>query len=139
MSKLPQVKRLFVEDFLDQKEWIGNLFTPLNGFIDGVMLCLNKGISVRDNCSGDIIKQPVLKVPTEASPLTVPWESKLGSPIAVMVGDVRRVDGNSFVLTEAVGIQWKYDGKGGILVTNLIGITPSTENQYTITYVIFAG
>lgn len=139
MSKLPQIKRLFIEDFVDQKEWIERLITPLNGFMDGVMICLNKGISVKDNCSGDIIKQTVLSVPSETSPLTIPWDIKRGTPVALYIGDVKRADGTSFTLATAVFAQWKYAGKDGIIITNLLGITPTTDLKYNLTFVIFTG
>lgn len=139
MSRLPEVRRLMVEDFLDQKEWIGALFSPLNVFQDGVVSALNKGISIRDNVAGDIIRQTATKSPTESDTILLPWNPKLGAPVAVYIGDVKRVDGNSFVATAAFGLQWKYVSSVGIVVTNLLGVTPSSDNKYLITYVIFAG
>jgi hypothetical protein len=139
MSKLPQMRRLLVEDFLDQKEWIGNLFTPLNVFMDGVVASLTNGISVRDNCAGDIVTLVTTRVPTVADPIIVGWNQKFGSPTAVYIGNVARVDGKTFALTATPGIQWNYVSKSGIIVTNLFGVVPSLVDKFNITYVIFAG
>lgn len=139
MSRLPEIRRLMVEDFLDQKEWIGALFSPINLFQDGVISALNKGISIRDKVAGDIIRQTATKSPTDSDIIILPWNPKLGQPVAIYIGDVKRVDGNPFVAASAFGLQWKYVSSVGIAVTNLLGVTPSNDNKYLITYVIFAG
>lgn len=139
MSKLPQIRRLLVEDFLDQKEWIGNLFTPLNVFMDGVVSSLTKGISIKDNCAGDIMTITTTRVPTVAVPIILGWDYRLGTPKSVHIGNVARVDGNTFALTATPGVQWNYSSKDGILITNIFGVVPSQVDKFYITYVIFAG
>lgn len=139
MSKLPPVRRLLIEDFMDQKDWIGNLFTPINVFMDGVLGCLSKGISIRDNVAGDIIVNNTSRLPTVEKPIVLPWTSKQGIPVAIHIGNIQRVKGDNFTLATPVGFQWKYDSSQGILITNIMGLTPTSEDKYNITYVVFAG
>ena len=73
MSRLPQIRRLLVEDFLEQKDWITKLFTPLNTFMDGVVSVMNRSITLKDNCAADIIVSVADKNPTVADPIILPW------------------------------------------------------------------
>jgi len=139
MSKLPAVRRLLIEDFIDQKDWIGNLFSPLNVFMDGTVSSLNKGISIRDNVAGDIIVSATSRVPTVSDPIVLPWNNRLGIPASVHIGNITRVDNEQLTLANALFFQWKYDSSKGILITNIIGITPSSTDKYNITYTVFAG
>jgi len=139
MSKLPQVRRLLIEDFPDQKDWVGNLFSPLNLFMDGVITCLSKGISLRDNMAADIIVNNTSRVPTLEKPIVLPWNARLGLPTSITIGNITRVDGANFILVAPVAIQWKYDSTQGILITNIIGITPTSDDKFNITYTVFAG
>jgi hypothetical protein len=139
MSKLPNVRRLLIEDFLDQKDWIGNLFTPLNVFMDGVITSLSKGITLKDNMAADIIVSLTDRVPTLTTPIILPWNSKLGAPQSVTIGNIQPANGSNFTLASVVGMQWKYDASKGILITNIIGLTPTSTDKYNITYTVFAG
>jgi hypothetical protein len=139
MSKLPQVRRLLIEDFLDQKDWIGNLFSPLNVFMDGVTTALSKGVSLRDNMAADIIVSLTDRVPTLAEPILLPWNSKLGAPLSVTIGNIQKAAGDNFTLASVVGIQWNYTASKGIMITNIIGLTPTSTDKYNITYTVFAG
>ena len=138
MSKLPQVRRLLVEDFLEQKDWISKLFNPLNTFMDGVISVMTRGITLRDNCAADIISSIAYKAPTEADPIILPW-SLSQRPVSLHVGNIVRTDGDTTTLSAASGVQWKYDGKKGLQITKIFGVTPSMTDKYTITYVIFTG
>lgn len=138
MSQLPQVRRLLVEDFMEQKDWIGKLFTPLNSFMEGTVGVLTKGIGIKDNCSADIQKVTLNVVPTVKSPVALRWDLPT-APVSVHVGNVALVTNDDFVLTATVGIQWKYDSVKGLRIVNVVGITPTNTTQYVLTLVIFAG
>jgi len=138
MSQLPQVRRLLVEDFMDQKDWIAKLFTPINNFMDGVTLALDRGISIRDNMAADIKTVTVNYVPTELKPIKVQWNLP-SKPIAVLVGNTQRTNLAYFFPATTVGIQWKYSAVSGLILTDLIGITPTDAEQYILTLVIFTG
>jgi len=138
MSKLPQVRRLMVEDFIEQKDWIANLFTPLNIFMEQTYQVLNRGINLKDNIQGDIQTVTIGFIPTVAAPLTLAW-SLPTKPQAIHVGQVTRKDKADFTLTAAVQVQWKYDSKVGLRLVNVVGITPTNASQYDLTLIIYAG
>lgn len=138
MSQLPQIRRLLVEDFIDQKDWIAKLFTPINVFMDGTFGALNKSITLRENMAADYKKVTVGFVPTVDKPIAVSWDLPV-PPISVHVGNVTKTDFTDFTLTTAVQVQWKYDNKQGFRLTNLVGITPTNATQYTLTLICFTG
>lgn len=88
MSKIPQVKRLLVDEFPDQP-WIEPLILSLNQFMDGVVANLNKGLTVQDNMSG-IIREVELD---GNFPLKIAWNLPQ-KPKSVLVGDWYRTDGS---------------------------------------------
>jgi hypothetical protein len=49
MAQLPQIKRLLVEDFPDQQEWIGKLLIVLNDFMQATSNALDKNLTITDN------------------------------------------------------------------------------------------
>lgn len=138
MSQLPQVRRLLVEDFMEQKDWISKLFTPLNNFMEGTVGVLTKGVSLADNCAADIQKVTLNVVPTVKTPIALRWDLAT-KPVSVHVGNVALTTNNDFTLTAAVAVQWKYDATQGLRLVNVVGITPTNTTQYVLTLVIFAG
>jgi hypothetical protein len=138
MSELPQIRRLLVEDFLEQKEWISKLFIPLNNFMDGTFLALNRGITLRQNMAADIKTITVSKVPSSTNYVGIPWDLDQ-KPISMHVGNIVRTDSGAFTLAAAIQVQWTYDKSKGLRITNLIGVTPSSTDKYELTLVIFTG
>ena len=59
MSKIPPVKRLTLEDFKDQVDWIGRLIQPINDFMSSISSALSKQITWNDNISGEVINLDV--------------------------------------------------------------------------------
>lgn len=138
MSELPQIRRLLVEDFMEQKEWISKLFIPLNNFMDGTFGALNRGITLRQNMAADIKVVTVNRVPTAADYIGVPWTIPQ-KPISVHVGRIVRTDNTAVVLAAAIQIQWEYDTNKGLRLTNLLGVTPTATATYDLTLAIFTG
>jgi hypothetical protein len=138
MAQLPQIRRLLVEDFLSQKEWISKLFQPLNNFMEGVASVFNKSITIKDNMLADIVTVTLSSVPTATNPYPLKW-SLNQRPQSVHVGNVVRLDNIGFTLSAAVAVQWTYDANNGFRLTNVVGITPSSTVKYTLTLVCFAG
>lgn len=52
MARIGATQKLIVEDFPDQKEWIGKLFIPINDFISKVLLAVNGNIEFSSNIVG---------------------------------------------------------------------------------------
>lgn len=138
MSDLPQIRRLLVEDFLEQKEWISKLFIPLNNFMDGTFSALNRGITLRQNMAADIKTVTLNRVPTALDYASIAWNIPQ-KPISLHIGRIQRTDNTAVVLAAAVAVQWEYDLTKGLRLTNLIGLTPTSTTTYDLTLVIFTG
>lgn len=137
MAKIPQVRRLQIEDFQSQKSWISKLFLPLNVFMESVATALNQNLTLKDNMAADIKTVTFSSVPTAAAPAPVAWTLKV-APVAIFVGQVARLDGTAFTVSADVGIQWTF-GQNGLQIINLVGIIPTSSAQYTLTLVAFTG
>jgi len=138
MSQLPQIRRLLVEDFMDQKDWISKLFTPLNTFMESVYAILNSGITVKDNMIGDVQTIDIGYMPTVAVNYPLRWDKKV-APKAIIVGNATKKSTIDETLTHAVAVQWKYDFQAGLRLVNIVGITPTNTDHYLLTLVIIAG
>jgi hypothetical protein len=138
MSEIPQIRRLLVEDFIEQKDWISKLFIPLNNFMDGTFIALNRGVTLRQNMAADLKIVTVNRVPTSADYIGIPWTIPQ-KPISLHIGRIVRTDNTAVVLANAVQVQWEYDSSKGLRLTNLIGITPTATATYDLTLAIFTG
>jgi hypothetical protein len=138
MSEIPQIRRLLVEDFMEQKDWISKLFIPLNNFMDGTFTALNRGVTLRQNMAADLKIVTVNRVPTSADYIGIPWTIPQ-KPISLHIGRIVRTDNTAVVLANAVQVQWEYDSSKGLRLTNLIGITPTATATYDLTLAIFTG
>lgn len=49
MARLPTIRSFRIEEFTDQKSWIGRLLSPLNEFITSIVIALSNGLTFRDN------------------------------------------------------------------------------------------
>lgn len=137
MAQLPPVRRLVVEDFQQEKKWIGKLFQPLNTFMEQTLSAFARNLTLKENVAADILTVTLSSVPTLASPAAIAWSLKK-APVAIFVGTASRLDGASFTASAAIWIQWQF-GASGLQITNLVGITPTSSIQYSLTLVAFTG
>jgi len=128
MSAVPQLRKLLTEDFPDQSEWIGKLIQPLNDHMEKVVRSFDKSLTMEENMSAQIIDVSVSGV----YPVKIAWSLKR-RPRTVIVGNVRRTDGTSFVLTNAVQVQWQFNQQGELQIDTVVGVTPTASTKYTIT------
>ena len=151
MAKLPQIRKLLLADFKTQKDWIQPLLLIYNNFSESVVSAFNKGITVVDNMTSDIKQVQLNNVPTPSTtggavgPTSIPWTKTNSLPQMVLVGAVQLLTGSplrstSFVLATAVQVQWQMsqDNKS-LQITGVVGITPSSTNQYVLTLLCIAG
>ena len=129
--KLPQIKRLLIDDFVSEKKWITPLFLTLNTFMESIVGGLNKALTVNDNMSGSIQTITLNSVPSQSSPYSFAW--KQVAPKVVLVGNVTSDSG--LVLTSAIQVQFAYSN-GQISITNVVGCTPTNTNQHYLTLLI---
>jgi hypothetical protein len=141
MAALPPIRRFLVEDFKDQKKWISPLLLTLNNFMEAVVNAFNKSITIADNMTGDVKYLTVSTPPTASSPANISW-TKPNLPVAVHVGNTQLNSGSGFAdftLSSAVQVQWQMSSTTTLSITNIVGITPSGTNQYTLTLICEAG
>lgn len=138
MAVLPPIRKLYLEDYSTQKGWIGPFLITLNTFMTAVVSAMTKQLNLVDNTTSDIKYITLASVPTVDLPTSVAW-TKIMIPIAVMVGNVRLVNGTP-VLSAAVQVQWQMNSTNTSLqITNIVGITPTQTAQYILTLICIAG
>lgn len=138
MAVLPPIRKLYIEDYPSQKGWISPFLLTLNSFMTAVVSALTKELTLVDNSTSDIKYITLSAVPTVDSPASVSW-TKINTPVAVMVGNVQLEDG-VFTLAGAVQVQWQMSSTNKSLqITNVVGVTPTQTNQYTLTLICIAG
>jgi hypothetical protein len=106
--------------------------------MDGAFNALNRGVTLRQNMAADIKIVTCNYVPTASNTIGIPWELQQ-KPISVHVGRITRTDNTAIVLASAVQVQWEYDSKKGLRLTNLIGVVPTSTTKYDLTLVVFTG
>lgn len=129
MAKLPPLIRLLVEDFVDQKEWIGKLLQPINQFMEATAASLNKSLTVADN-----LDQQITTITIRGSENATFKATTKNRPKGVMVTQVVTVSGTA--PTAAVQPVWGY-----VPATNSIKISSwhgglSSTAKYQITLFI---
>ena len=127
MAAVPQLKRLQIEDFSGQSEWIANLLDPLNLYFAQTNAILNKGVTLEENCAATLITVEL----SGTLPVKVLWPLS-SRPQSVLVGNVARSDGTSFTLSAAVQVQWSFNQAGQLQINNVVGITPTATTKYKL-------
>lgn len=150
MAKLPPVRRLVIQDFVSQSEWIGTLLQNLNNFMDGVYNALNQALTLADNTTGGVVSVTLTSLPSADAPVKLQWNKSV-APTAVLIGRVQQrtvalansVTQSGTLLTEAPGLEWQYvtNSTGTyIYLTNVVGIpTPTTAITIELQLVVLTG
>jgi len=137
--KLPPLRRFYLDDFPEQKLWIGNLISPLNNFIENVIQALDAGLTINENTTSSIVDVYIDRVPSESSPIYVKWSGKV-SPRSVIVGNiVKGSETATLTVSSAVFVQWRFTSTKGLQITKLFGVVPSSTDPIYITFNIFGG
>ncbi len=138
MATLPPIRKLYLEDYASQKGWIGPFLIVMNTFMTSVVSALTKNLNLIDNTTSDIKSVTLAAIPTSTTFVSVSWTKPL-IPIAVLVGNIR-LNSGAVSLSSAVQVLWQMspDYKS-LQIIGLVGITPTTANQYTLTLVCIAG
>lgn len=134
MAKLPTLVKLVVEEFKDQKAWIGKLLVTINDFMSSVNSALNRSLTIKENLAADMRTVEL----DGALPLKLSWDLKV-RPRAVLVGDVYRSDGTEITLVDGVAIRWSFNQSGQLQIDQVVGISPSTSARYKLELVAFTG
>ena len=136
MARIPSIRRLTVEDFPDQKEWIGKLLQPLNQFMDEVAAGLNKNLEFGANIQAQI---KVLEFQTRAVVAdTFPLYFKYTlpkRPEGCFVAKAEENDAAPATLATAVWADWEVTQDNQIKIKNLTGLAVS--QKYKVTLFVF--
>jgi hypothetical protein len=135
MALLPPIARLVLETFPNaEQKWLPLLLQPLNSFIESVYGALNRSLTLRENMAADIKELNA----DSLGPFKLAWNLKQ-RPVAVFIGNIRRTDGSIVALPAAVSIRWSFTQAGELQIDQIIGITPTASEKYTLTLVCFTG
>jgi len=138
MATLPPIRKLYLEDYASQKGWIGPFLIIINTFMTSVVTALTKNLTLVDNTTSDIKYVTLSAVPTSTAFVSVAWTKPI-IPTAVILGNIRLSSG-AVSLSNAVQVLWQMSSDyKSLQIIGLVGITPTTANQYTLTLVCIAG
>lgn len=128
----PTIKRIVVEDFPDQKSWIGKLLLPLNQALQSISKSLTKGLTFEDNFKAQIKTLDFVKA-ADSFPLY--FACTVAGPQGVLILKAVPVTGSaSPTIASAVWADWESTEDGRIKVTNLTGLTDGT--RYKVTFLV---
>lgn len=132
MAQVPQVKRLLIEDFPDQADWIGPLLQNLNIFIEEVTASLNKSLTLTDN-----LRATVRELDVVGGSYPVSFRQTFpGKCLGLWVVNAFENTASPAVLTSAVWADWEQKDNN-LIINNLSGLTGGTK--YKITVVAIGG
>ena len=105
--------------------------------MQAMISALSNNLTIRDNLSGKIEYAVLTALPSIKTPYQILWN--MSSAPAIMLKANISSPQNT-VLTQAFDFQWAYDSTNGVInITNVVGITPSISNPFTVTFVILTG
>lgn len=128
MGKVTPTK-FTVEQFQEQADWIGNLFSGLNIFINDVVINFTNNLTVSDNLYQEIKE---IKFQNSAANLPLKFKAKFNAyPKLVYLGYVFNNTLGAYAtgLTAAPFIEWSF-ANGEITISSITGLTASSV--YTI-------
>ena len=132
MSKLPN-QSFSAEDFQDQKDWIGKLFSPINKLIIDLVGFFNNGITVKDNLYQEIKEIKFVNI-SNNFPLKFRTKFQLHPQGLFYIYLFNNTTGE--MSAQAPAFVWDYTN-GEISISDLTGLTASST--YTIRLLVIYG
>lgn len=133
MARIPTLTKILQENFPDSPD-IQRLSGILNQFMLETIKAFDKQLTIVDNLDGEIKTITV----DGNFPLYLSW-TRAKKPVVCFLGAMRRVDGTTFSLTDAVSVDWEFDNSGRINLKGLPGLTSSSSAQYEVKLVFLVG
>lgn len=135
MAKLPEIKRISREDLPESPDWVNNLLSPVNSFMDTVYRSLNKSLTFQDNIQGAIrdleFRTSATYTSGDFTPVAFSYGSGSVRPAGVLLLQIRA--GSGQVIKQAVTLQWS-ENNGTVSIDYVSGLADSS--QYFIRVVI---
>lgn len=126
MAKVSATQRLIVEDFPDQKNWIGKMFYVINDFFEKSLGAINGGLEFKQNILGQENDIDFLYSSSSVTlPLSVKWglnkpprAVQVVAAYAGMVNDSLEVVSNKRLVPCLCVLAWEYTQEGAISITD---------------------
>lgn len=134
MARLTATQRLIVEDFPDQKDWIGGLLDPINEFITKTLLAINGGIEFSSNIVG-LEKEFDFVYVSEAVtfPQTFRWSlSRKPASFLVVAASENTPSSNSNFSPIILLGAWQLNAKNEVELTSAVKVTTSGAAALTV-------
>ena len=132
MGKLtPQ--RFSIESFQDQADWIGNLLSPLNSFMNDLVINFNNGLTIADNLNQEI-KEISWKNDSVNLPLRFNTKFNKYPQGLSVIYLFNTTDG--VYSTQAPWLEWTYSNNQ-IVISSITGLTAS--KNYTMRLLVIYG
>lgn len=123
MGKIKATQRLIVEDFPEQKDWIGKLFYVVNRFITEVIAALNGNIVFEQNITG---QEHLFDFKYVSDAVSFPLEFKWNLSVKPKAFDIvaATVETSTTSETPMIAVAaWQFTTEGNIRVTRIHAIS----------------
>lgn len=134
MSLLPSQKRMNVDDFPQQKTWIGRLLAPINEFMASVVTGLNRSLTFNQNL---LAFTKTIEVVGGEYPVKIPnnLPNKTHPVGAWKIGAYQKSE-PLIAIGTAIDFEWYFNGSE-IVIKNITGLTAGT--RYNLIIAVIGG
>lgn len=122
----PNPQKFTVEDFQEQQSWIGKLFSPLNQYLNEVVLAFNNNITVDDNLAQEFKE---IKWVNSASNFPLRFKTKFNKQPKGLLPIYLLNNTLGSYSTLSPWVVWSY-ADGQVIISDISGLTASST--YTI-------
>lgn len=133
MARLPDQRKISPEEFPDQS-FMPRLLGPINRFFEEVVRALNKGLTFKENISGELITVTI----DGTYPLDVRW-TNANPPVAAWIGKCRETSGNHTNFSAPLFLDWEIASNGSFRINNITGLTASMTSKFNVTIIAITG
>lgn len=127
MGKLPSIKKITREDLKDAPDWINQLISPLNSFMESVYQTLNKQVTFSENVACQI-REVEFKTSSTYSTGTfeaIEFVSNLKTKAkGLLLMQIYEKSDNFNAIKQAVSMDW-LDVNGTITIYHVSGLSDS--------------
>lgn len=121
------------EDFQDQKDWIGKLFSPLNQFLGDVVRAFNNGFTIEDNLYQEIRE---IKFKNSTNNFPYKFKTKFNAIPKGLVSIYLFNNTTGTYSTQTPLVVWSY-AEQEVSISTISGLT--ADVNYTIRVLILYG
>ena len=133
MAQVPESPQINPESFpKDDRDLVTRISGPITEYTELLNEGLNQNLTFEENFRGEVRTLTFDKGKTTEK---FKYNGN-GTPIGLWVVNQQNITSPSTINTNAVQIQWNWDGKGNINITNVVGL--NAAYKYNLTVIIIA-